>query len=90
MSFFQDDFVTISISCEKLKKSKVLFDFLGGKKSIFYLNTFGIKIVNTTALSAIKCVLKEDFDLCERKNRPRKKKGFTELKTLGFVKFKKF
>lgn len=84
--FFQDDV----ISNEKLKKSKVLLHFLGGKKTFFYSNIFGTKIVNTTALSVIKYVLKEDLNAGKINKKTRKKTGFKELKSLGFVKFKKF
>lgn len=87
--FFQDDFISSSRS-KKFKKLKILTDLLGGKKSIFYSNFFGAKIVNTTALTVIKSVLKEDLDLGQRKKSSRKKQVFRELKSLGSVEFKKF
>lgn len=88
--FFRDDFISSSRSNEKFKKLKILTDLLGGKKSIFYSNFFGAKIVNTTALTVIKSVLKEDLDLGQRKKSSRKKQVFRELKSLGSVEFKKF
>lgn len=90
IEFFQDDFKNSSRSSEKFKKLKILTDLLGGKRSFFYSNLFGAKLVNTTALSVIKSVLKEDLDLGKRKKRSRKNKDFKELKSLGSVEFKKF
>lgn len=76
--YFQDDFVASLKSKENFRKLKNLTDLLGGKKTIFYWNFSGAKIVNTTALSVIKCVLKEDLDFIRRKT-----KVFKELKSLG-------